>query len=62
MGTRMQVAQTILDSGDDYVLAPEQNRPATFAEVEALFAAPPPSLVRSSASSAAIDMYHARCP
>lgn len=44
MGTQTQIAQTILDGGGDYVLALKQNRPATFAEIEALFAAPPPSL------------------
>lgn len=44
MGTQTQIAQTILDGGGDYVLALKQNRPATFAEVETLFAAPPPSL------------------
>ncbi len=43
MGTQTQIAQTILDGGGDYVLALKQNRPATFTEVEALFAAPPPS-------------------
>ena len=41
MGTQTQIAQTILDGGGDYVLALKQNRPATFTEVEALFAAPP---------------------
>lgn len=44
IGTQTQIAQTILDGGGDYVLALKQNRPATFTEVEALFAAPPPSL------------------
>ena len=45
MGTQTQIAQTILDGGGDYVLALKQNRPATFTEIEALFAAPPPSLI-----------------
>ena len=45
MGTQTQIAQTILDGGGDYVLALKQNRPATFTEVKALFAKPPPSLV-----------------
>ena len=44
MGTQTQIAQTILDGGGDYVLALKQNRPATFTEVETLFAAPPQSL------------------
>ncbi len=44
MGTQTQIAQTILDGGGDYVLALKQNRPVTFTEVEALFAAPPRSL------------------
>ena len=44
MRTQTQIAQTILDRGGDYVLALKQNRPATFTEVEALFAAPPPSI------------------
>jgi len=44
IGTQTQIAQTILDGGGDYVLALKQNRPATFTEVEVLFAAPPPSI------------------
>lgn len=44
IGTQTQIAQTILDGGGDYVLALKQNRPATFTEVETLFAAPPASL------------------
>ncbi len=44
MGTQTQIAQTILDGGGDYALVLKQNRPAIYAEVEALFAAPPPSL------------------
>ncbi len=44
MGTQTQIAQTIIDGGGDYVLALKQNRPATFTEIEALFAAPPRSL------------------
>ena len=47
MGTQTQIAQTILDGGGDYVLALKQNRPGTFAEVEALFAAPPPAVAAS---------------
>lgn len=58
MGTQTQIAQTILDGGGDYVLALKQNRPATFAEVEALFAQPPPSLAVATHQS--IDSGHGR--
>ena len=58
MGTQAQIAQTILDGGGDYVLALKQNRPATFTEVEALFAAPPPSL--AIATHQTIDGGHGR--
>ena len=47
MGAQTQIAQTILDGGGDYVLALKQNRPGTFTEVEALFAAPPPAVQAS---------------
>lgn len=58
MGTQTQIAQTILDGGGDYVLALKPNRPATFAEVEALFAAPPPSLAIRTHQS--VDGAHGR--
>jgi predicted transposase YbfD/YdcC len=41
MGTQTAIAQTILDGGGDYVLALKENWPATYAEVETFFAAPP---------------------
>ena len=44
MGTQKEIAQTILDGGGDYVLALKENWPATYAEVERVFADPPPSL------------------
>jgi hypothetical protein len=34
MGTQVEIAQTILDRGGDYLLSLKQNRPATYAEVE----------------------------
>ena len=58
MGTQTQIAQTILDGGGDYVLALKQNRPGTFAEVEALFAAPPPAVVASQHQT--VDGEHGR--
>jgi predicted transposase YbfD/YdcC len=44
MGTQTDIAQTILDGGGDYVLALKENWPATYAEVEKVFAAPPPEV------------------
>lgn len=44
MGTQKEIAQTILDAGADYVLALKENWPATYGEVEKLFAAPPRSV------------------
>jgi predicted transposase YbfD/YdcC len=44
MGTQKQIAQTIIDGGGDYVLALKENWPATYAEVEKVFADPPPTL------------------
>jgi predicted transposase YbfD/YdcC len=40
MGTQTEIAQTILDGGDDYVLALKENWPALLAEVVEAFAAP----------------------
>lgn len=45
IGTQRAVAQTIRDRGGDYLLALKRNWPATFAEVEAFFADPPPGRV-----------------
>lgn len=45
MGTQKEIAQTIIDGGADYVLALKENWPATYADVEKVFADPPPELV-----------------
>jgi predicted transposase YbfD/YdcC len=42
IGTQSAIAATILRRGGDYLLALKENRPATFADVEAFFADPPP--------------------
>ena len=42
IGTQSAIAETILRRGGDYLLALKENRPATFADVEAFFADPPP--------------------
>jgi predicted transposase YbfD/YdcC len=42
IGCQTGIAGTILGRGGDYLLALKENRPATFAEVEAFFADPPP--------------------
>ena len=44
MGAQKEIAQTIIDRGADYVLALKENWPATYAEVEKVFADPPPEL------------------
>lgn len=44
MGTQTAVAQAILDGGGDYVLALKENWPATYAQVEQMFAEPSASL------------------
>jgi predicted transposase YbfD/YdcC len=44
MGTQKEIAQTIIDGGGDYILALKENWPATYAEVEKVFADPPPTL------------------
>jgi predicted transposase YbfD/YdcC len=44
MGTQTAIAPTILDGGGDYVLALKENWPATYAEVEQIFARPPAEL------------------
>lgn len=58
IGTKTQIAQTILDRGGDYVLALKQNWPETFAEVETLFAAPAPAVVDSTFQT--VDGGHGR--
>ena len=42
IGTQVEIAQLILDKGGDDLLALKENRPATYADVELFFAAPPP--------------------
>src|SRR3954466_8670679 len=42
IGTQREIATAILRRGGDYLLALKENRPATFEEVEAFFADPPP--------------------
>jgi len=42
IGTQAEIATAILRRGGDYLLALKENRPATFGEVEAFFADPPP--------------------
>src|SRR3954447_512275 len=42
IGTQSAIAETILRRGGDFLLALKENRPATFADVAALFAEPPP--------------------
>lgn len=44
MGTQKEIAQTIINGGGDYILALKENWPATYAEVEKVFADPPPTL------------------
>jgi predicted transposase YbfD/YdcC len=42
IGTQNEIARTILARGGEYLLALKANRPATFKDVEAFFADPPP--------------------
>jgi len=58
MGTQKEIAQTILDGGGDYVLALKENWPATYAEVETVFAAPPTTLEMQRGET--IDADHGR--
>ena len=58
MGTQTNIAQTILDRGGDYVLNLKANWPATYTEVERLFAAPPAEL--AILRSETIDANHGR--
>lgn len=44
IGTQIAVAETIRARGGDYLLALKANRPLLLAEVETLFAAPPPEM------------------
>ncbi len=45
IGAQGAIAEVILRRGGDYLLALKRNRPATFAEVEAFFADPPPAML-----------------
>jgi len=47
VGTQSAIAEAIQARGGDYLLALKENRPATFADVAALFADPPPGAVES---------------
>jgi predicted transposase YbfD/YdcC len=47
IGAQTGIAATILRRGGDYLLALKGNRPATFADVEAFFADPPPGAVET---------------
>jgi predicted transposase YbfD/YdcC len=58
MGTQTSIAQTIREGGGDYVLALKENWPATYAQVEAMFATPPEGL--SIQRSQTIDGEHGR--
>jgi predicted transposase YbfD/YdcC len=51
IGTQAAIAATILRRGGDYLLALEANRPATFADVEAFFADPPPGALDTFATT-----------
>ncbi len=42
IGAQSEIARTLLERGGDYLLALKANRPATFKDVEAFFADPPP--------------------
>jgi predicted transposase YbfD/YdcC len=42
IGTQTEIADLIVKRGGDYLLALKENRPATFADVAAFFADPPP--------------------
>jgi predicted transposase YbfD/YdcC len=45
IGAQGAIAEAVLKRGGDYLLALKANRPATFKDVEAFFAAPPPGAV-----------------
>jgi len=58
MGTQKEIAQTIIDGGGDSVLSLKENWPATYAEVEKVFADPPPDLALKRCET--IDGDHGR--
>ena len=51
IGTQSAIAATILRRGGDYLLALKANRPATFKDVEAFFADPPPGAIETYATT-----------
>jgi predicted transposase YbfD/YdcC len=51
IGTQTAIAEKILERGGDYLLALKANRPATFTDVAAFFAAPPAGSVASLATT-----------
>src|SRR5215211_1174631 len=57
IGTQNEIARTILERGGDYLLALNANRPATFKDVEAFFANPPPGALNTCTT---IDCDHGR--
>lgn len=58
MGAQTEIAETIVARGGDYLLALKANRPATFAEVERFFAAPPAALLQAPFET--VDNDHGR--
>jgi len=57
IGTQDAIAALILTRGGDYLLALKGNRPATFKDVEAFFAEPPPDAIQAHTT---IDGDHGR--
>ncbi|HZF34336.1 MAG TPA: ISAs1 family transposase [Candidatus Angelobacter sp.] len=45
MGTQVNIAQTILEGGGNYLLALKANHPLVFKDIETFFTAPPPDLI-----------------
>ena len=58
MGTQTAIADVIVAKGGDYLLALKPNWPATFAEIERLFADPPPNMLQTPVET--IDNDHGR--
>lgn len=58
IGTQTAIAQTIRDGGGDYVLALKENWPATYAQVEGVFATPPAELTIQRSQT--VDGEHGR--
>jgi predicted transposase YbfD/YdcC len=58
IGTQSEIAQTIIERGGDYLLSLKENRPATYAEVEMFFAAPPSDVVLEHSKT--LDGEHGR--